>query len=447
MQRVLIIIAAVTLVLLVSVAIVLATLDVNKYTPRIVAAVEQPTGREFAIAGDIGLKPALIPTLSVRGVTFGNADWAAHETMVSIERFEAQIRLLPILSGQIDIKRFVLIGVRVVLETDRKGRGNWLLDLEGASEEAATPSQAPIFDLQEVVIRDAVIEYRAFDADAVTLAIEELGFETERLGQPLQLDLDAQFNEQRFTVRGTVAPLRRLARNEPFDIDLTLSVREIDFSVQGEIARPLDASGIDLTFAIALPSTLALADFISGELPDFAPVILSGKLSGGGKRYLVDDLNAVIGPSDVAGRVTVDLDDDRPLIEANFESKLIDLSALPPAADSTTAHNTRVFSTDPLPLDALGQLDAKISLLVGRLQTAEVTLETLRAVAELERSKLSVDEFTATIAGGRVEAEVLLDARREVPRFAKTAHIDDMALAPFLGGSDVASGGIADLDV
>ena len=124
MQRVLIIIAAVTLVLLVSVAIVLATLDVNKYTPRIVAAVEQTTGREFAIAGDIGLKPALIPTLSVRGVTFGNADWAAHETMVSIERFEAQIRLLPILSGQIDIKRFVLIGVRVVLETDRKGRGN-----------------------------------------------------------------------------------------------------------------------------------------------------------------------------------------------------------------------------------------------------------------------------------------------------------------------------------
>ena len=141
------------------------------------------------------------------------------------------------------------------------------------------------------------------------------------------------------------------------------------------------------------------------------------------------------------------MDDDRPLIEANFESKLIDLSALPPAADSTTAHNTRVFSTDPLPLDALGQLDAKISLLVGRLQTAEVTLETLRAVAELERSELSVDEFTATIAGGRVEAEVLLDARREVPRFAKTAHIDDMALAPFLGGSDVASGGIADLDV
>ena len=74
MKRLLIVAAALVVLLIAAFASFLATLDVNQYKPSIVAAVEEATGRSFDIKGDIGLRPSLIPTLSVAGVSFGNAD-------------------------------------------------------------------------------------------------------------------------------------------------------------------------------------------------------------------------------------------------------------------------------------------------------------------------------------------------------------------------------------
>ncbi|MGE4617285.1 MAG: AsmA family protein [Gammaproteobacteria bacterium] len=60
--------AALVVLLIAALGFFLATLDVNQYKPRLVAAVEEATGRSFDIKGDIGIRPSIIPSLSVAGV-------------------------------------------------------------------------------------------------------------------------------------------------------------------------------------------------------------------------------------------------------------------------------------------------------------------------------------------------------------------------------------------
>lgn len=70
----------------------LAQLDVNQYKSEILDYIASQTGQTLSVDGDIGFKLALKPTLLVNGIAFGNAKWAAHESMVTADRVEVQLR-------------------------------------------------------------------------------------------------------------------------------------------------------------------------------------------------------------------------------------------------------------------------------------------------------------------------------------------------------------------
>lgn len=446
MKKLLLIVVVFLIVGVSALAVLLATLDVNQYKPRIIAAVQEATGRDFDIKGDIGLKPSLIPTLSVEGVSFGNTEWAAHDTMATAERFEARIKLIPLLSGQIAVKRVVLSGARVVLETGRKGRGNWVLSLEAESDAATDDAELPDFDIQTISVIDALLEYRPYEAEAAVLKVALLDVSTTGLGKPLEVTLDAQFNEIAFTLGGALAPLDRLLGNEPYDMALKLSSGDVAITVAGSIAEPLTPEGLALTFELAMPSTAALSGLVEGDMPALAPVSVAGELRGGGGEFTIEKLNATLGASDLGGHIKVNVDDERPEIDMQIESKLIDVSTFENAGAEAEPTSARVFSTDPLPLDGLKAFDATATVAIGQLKSAKATVESVRAKLKLKGGKLSIKDFEALLTGGAVAAEVTLDASRKTPRFAKTATVQGMALAPFLNGADgaFASGGTSE---
>ncbi|MBM3583500.1 MAG: hypothetical protein FJX36_03465 [Alphaproteobacteria bacterium] len=45
--------------------------------------------------------------------------------MADIERFELQVAFMPLLSGEVQVKRIVLVGADVVLEKGADGAVNW----------------------------------------------------------------------------------------------------------------------------------------------------------------------------------------------------------------------------------------------------------------------------------------------------------------------------------
>jgi uncharacterized protein involved in outer membrane biogenesis len=87
--------------------------------------VKQATGCELLIGGDFGLALSLTPTVTIDNVFLANFPGGSRPEMVTLKHLEMQLQLLPVLSREIRVDRQVLDGADVLLETDRKGRGNW----------------------------------------------------------------------------------------------------------------------------------------------------------------------------------------------------------------------------------------------------------------------------------------------------------------------------------
>src|SRR5690606_22817205 len=89
---------------------ILKSLDLNDYKDVLEAKVEAATGRELTLNGDIELAISLTPRLSISDVTFANAEWGSRPEMVRLERLEAVVDLMPLLSSEVRVNEFVLVG-------------------------------------------------------------------------------------------------------------------------------------------------------------------------------------------------------------------------------------------------------------------------------------------------------------------------------------------------
>lgn len=257
----------------------LAALDVNQYNAEIVNYVSTQTGRAFSIDGDIGIKLALVPTIKIEGVTFGNADRAAHETLATAQRIEAELALLPLLYGQLSIKRFAIVNARVSVEIDRRGRGNWILaQREGASGDLS-PFELPEFDFKKISIKESVVEYRRHDKPAEEITLDELRINSNGFGQAIALAVRGSYQQHPFKFQGQLSPLNRLVGNEPYALDLKGSIDTIEISVSGEIEQPLDGKGIDLALEVHIPELADIATMLDLDLPQSGPVDVSSALT------------------------------------------------------------------------------------------------------------------------------------------------------------------------
>ena len=130
--------------LMAAVYVFLDSYDYNKLKPRIVRMVKDATGRDLKLGGEINLAIGLSPSLVVTDVAFANASWGSQPQMIKVEKLEAQVRLLPLLFKDVQLKRIGLAGVAVLLETDPDGQGNWDFppaDRSGKSTGAFKPAE------------------------------------------------------------------------------------------------------------------------------------------------------------------------------------------------------------------------------------------------------------------------------------------------------------------
>ena len=99
---------AVAALIVAAVVIVVAT-DFGAYKSYAVGAVEDATGRKLAIDGPVKLKLLPISSLVAEKVRFANAPWGSRPEMATVDRVEARVALLPLISGKVVVRH---LGVR-----------------------------------------------------------------------------------------------------------------------------------------------------------------------------------------------------------------------------------------------------------------------------------------------------------------------------------------------
>ncbi len=438
---------------------ILSTLDFEEYRGVIEAEAEKATGRRLAIDGDIDLEISLSPAIAIQDVRFANADWGSRPELLTVQKFELEVALIPLFSGEIQVKRLIVIAPDILLETDAEGRGNW--EMAGTAGDAASSGddgEIVLPRLDNAIVRDATVTYRdGGTGESIQLSFSKMLLQRTSAAVPLEVALEGDYNGVPFKAEGAVGLLRDLDGATPYPVRLNLEIGGAALVIDGEIAEPLTGSGIDLHVQARGENLADLSAAAGAELPPIGPYDFSVQVAQDGESYQLTGLTAKIADSDIAGNATLALGGKRPALSGAFTSANLNLHDLAPgdgeaAAPATTGEQRYVFTEDPLPFDGLKAADAEIKLNAKRLvMPAGLALTDLDVSLSLQGGKLVVEPISAGFSGGTLTGSVSLNAGKQTPTLAiklSAGGIDYGGLLTALDVTDGITGSLdADLDL
>ena len=400
---------------------VLKSMDFDSYRGLVADHVKAMTGRELVIAGPLKLEISLAPSLAVERVTFANAPWGSRRDMIVLKRLAAEVRLMPLLKGEVEVTRLVLSGLDVLLEVDGRGQANWDIAPPGASP--AAPGALPL--VNKLDVRDVRLAYRdARDGTVFDLAVESFALEGKDAESPLVVTLRASHDGRPIAVSGQLGSLKNLAEaNARFPAHLAVATAGLTASIEGYVVEPRGVpKEFDFKATVKGDNLAAVAAVLpTARAPAVGPLEAGFRIKGMGRVYAIEEIRASAGQSDLAGSARVSLAGRVPEISTALQSKRLDLHELFSAAPSPPAKpsgDNRVFPADPLPLDALRIANADIGYKAEAVVLpGGVTVRDVDARATLKDGRLALP-IELTAAGGQVKGEATLDGARAPAAFA-----------------------------
>jgi len=416
MAKIIKIVTTLFVVVVISVSVVIFTVDINQYKGELIALVEESTGRTLKVDGDLEFAVSLIPTVVVEDVQFSNASWGSKPDMLKLEKFEVEVALLPLLTGNIQVNRVILVAPEILLETNKKGVANWDFSTAKSDKKTKTAevekTSMPGIVVNEVHIENATVTYiDGVAGKTTTLAIDEITTESDSVDAPLSLIMKLAYNEIPVEVKGSLGSLKQLSGNKSYPLDLEIEISDVTAKLKGEIAKPMDGKGLAIDINVAMDSLANLSKLAGSDLPKYGPISLNAKLSDGAGAYSLKKLTLKASNTDLSGDVTIAVLGKRPAITANLNSTLIDLAEL--SGDEKPANkekSDRVFSTDPLALEALNAINVNLKLNATQIKTSSMVLADTNVTLIIKDGNLSIKPVSSSVAGGKLIANIGLNA-------------------------------------
>lgn len=418
-------------VVMVAFVLFLAFCDWNYLRGPISRFASMKTGREVAILGDLDVNAlSLKPSATVRKIRIGNPSWAGKGPMAEVEKLEVQIKVLPLLRGQLVLLRLEVDKPVVALVRDRQGRSNW--DFSNGRKKNKEPFKMP--PVRRFVIDDGRLKYsdakRRLTLDATINATERLGAANRGFAMAGR----GSINGEPFILDLAGGPLLNVDPDKayPFNADVRAGATRI--TAKGTIPKPFDLGRFQADF-VARGSDLAdLYDLIGVPLPNTPPYRLAGKLSREVKLWKVGGIGGKVGDSDMAGDLSVDTAGERPFLRGDLHSKLLDFDdlgaifgAAPSAAPGETVSvgqkvvaremiaEQRLLPDATLKVDRIRAMDADVKYRAASIRAPHLPLRAASVRVKLNDGLLIADPLRFDLPQGNIAGQVRLDARKDVP--------------------------------
>ena len=444
--------------------LVVVLFDWNWVRPPIERYISQKTQREFRMS-DLHVRLGFTPTIRMRDVYFGNADWSKEDKpMAKVEQLEFSISLRD-LPQKFLVPRVALTRPELLFERQPDNRKNWIL----AEPSETRPSKLRISTLSVDEGRLRYVDHgEPFEVD-----IEASTFDPS--SQEKVKDADSPPANNRYSTqyefkgnyhgaafKGTALTGEVLSFQEsgvPFPIKGELRAGTTRVNVEGTIADAANISGIDTQLRIEGKTMANIYPFVLLPLPASPPYRLQGHLVLKGNRYSIDDLRGRIGSTDVYGKVAYTDKKPRPLLQGELHSKNLDLADLGPLVGIETketggkpkltqaqtrdrsAAKSRQDKVDPghlLPSgdfdgSRLQKIDAEFDLQATKLKVPRgLPLEDLKASLRLNDAVMTLNPVDFGFAGGTIAGKAKLDARAPIIKSDVQVDLQGIQLGNFV---------------
>ena len=369
--------------IVIAIAVAVATFDPNKYKGELAKIVKEKTGRTLAVEGKIGL--SLFPSIGVAVGKTTLSERNSDKIFARIDDVKVSLALLPLLSRQVVVDRVTLSGLNVELVQDKGGKTNFadLAGAGGAQAPAKAPASKPAAPGGPVQLDVAGVEIRSSSAT----------WHDEATGGRYKATID-EFKTGRIAsgVPGKLSLAARVEANQPkadYKVDLTGQYR-LNLEKQSYAL-----SGMELKVADATPGSNKPPLTLKGDVEfDASPQAIRFTLAA-------DQVN---------------LDRYLPPPPAKGPA---DKGAPPPAKPE-----------EPIDLSALKGLNMKGDLKIEQLIASNVKLEKVHLGVKAAGGKVDAEPLTANLYQGKLNGAASVDANDN--RFALKADLPGVAIGPLL---------------
>ena len=229
-----IIVGCLVVVIIAALLLIPMFVNVQKYKPMLESKVSEATGRPFSVGNDLHLSLFPWAGISFSDLRLGNPAGFTEKEFVTVKSFEVRLKLLPLLSKDIQIKRFVLNAPHIVLVKNKNGRTNWEMPQQPSKQPPAQKQEKspagglniPIKALSvgnlavtngSLVWIDHTSETRKEISD-LNLTLTDVSLE-----RPVKMSLSALMDQKPLSLEGTIGPLGQGLKSPSVPVDLSLN--------------------------------------------------------------------------------------------------------------------------------------------------------------------------------------------------------------------------------
>jgi uncharacterized protein involved in outer membrane biogenesis len=391
----------------------------------------------------------------IEQVQIANADWGKAPQMFSADEIECEIRLWPLVHGNIELPRLRLVRPALSIEKNDKDELNWSFEEAPATTAAAkavTPAhrqQTPLIGRLEIV--DGKLAYRdakrklALDG-TVNTAMGQAGDDSPQARLSLKGNLENQPLSLHF-VGGSVIMLRDT--QTPYPVDLDIHYGDTHLTVKGKLQDPMEFKGANVTLALTGQDLAQIYPLLGIPGPPTPPYQIEGQLDRSGQTWRVDSMKWHVGDSDLAGSLTLDEGVKPGKLTAKLTSQNLVFADLAPLIGASPGKGGTPSDEQKKTEDRLrekGELFPDVPLHVERLRamTMDVSLDAKKVVAPdylpvntlffhvvIEDGKATVKPLKMSFGGGTVEGALSIDAKPDTPKVDTDLKLEQIALAEF----------------
>lgn len=415
----------------------LATYDWNGARGWVAHKVEERTGRAMAINGNLDVHLfSWEPRVSAGEVTFANAGWGEDEPMFSAGKLALRVSLAHLLVNEYVITELELENATALLERDAEGRRNWILKPQEQTHKGRSP------EIRRLQIRDSRVRVKdaASNSDVVAHIASQPGEELYGMkvaaqgrvrGVPLKVTGDS----------GGLLQLMEEAR--PYPIRLKGTLGESRVSAVGTMTGLATVQDIDVDMTLSGSNMAPLGEVLKLSLPHTKPYTLAGKLERRGPVWKFYRTQGKVGESDLGGDFTVDTGRQKTLLTADLRSRNLDIVDLGgfagtrPGATEQTRKPGKVLPSEPINLEKLNRIDARVRLVATRFKQGDrFPLDNLDATLNLQGGVMTIDPLLFGVADGAVKSSVRVDARARQLQTSLDTRFSKLHINRLIPGTD-----------
>ncbi len=363
---------------------------------RIETAASNALGRAIAINGDIEASAAFSPTIDLENILIANPVGWANGAFVAMRQVKVEVKLLPLLTGDIHLGELIAEGVVVNLQRHQNGERNWVFERQQATD-LERPGGSDIVELKALEMSDVTINYQDGEAENGPLAFIRAINGSAENGQSIHLSADANIlgTDVRLDIYGGTLE-RMLESGIAWPIEVSVAAAGNHTSLKGEIASPFEGQGLSLDFKMQMPDR---------------NFVVASRITDENGIYSMSRINGHMGPTNFTGKAALDTKGIRPTLTGSINVPVVDVQPIygvitrsPPDQPEKPLD----VDTPILRLDLLKSIDTAFTVNIEEVVNSVIAVSATSFTLNIEDGALS-GPLNATVADVLFEGEIRLE--------------------------------------